>query len=666
MADDLVTDPSRTVRARDRLAGRRWLPLTLLAVAVVARSAAAGVGLAFGGPTGAPLLLAAGALSTLALRSPVLRPGRRGTPAVLAADENDACALDLLAHSSDTVLVTDRNGSVIAVPGDDADLVPLGSHPLVGRNLVDLVHPEDRERCRLALQRAATNGQSVRIHEFRLQAPAGGELWLSATLTNRLEHPAIGGIVIGLHDITVRKHLELQLEDRALHDALTGLANRALFADRLTHSLQRRDVRQAVMYLDLDRFKVVNDSLGHAAGDRMLTAIAERLASTVRDGDTVARLGGDEFAVLIEAAVGEAHFAASVKDLAERILAAVRGVVDVGGTLVVPGTSIGVAFGEPGDAAEDVLRHADIALYAAKAEGRDRVSVFDAAMQSAASLRLQLENDLRLALHTGQLSVLYQPIVALDSGELRGFEALARWRHPALGMIAPDRFIPIAEESGVMSTLGAWVLNEACNAAVACNADRPPGEPLTMSVNVSAMQLADGDFPGIVREALARSGLPPAQLDLEVTERALGRNPEVASQRLRQLKELGVRISIDDFGTGPSSLVHLQQFPIDTLKIDQSFLQPTSDDDLPPIVRGLLGLTATMGLTAIAEGVESDDQRRRLERRGCPLGQGHLFAAPLDASAAAAFAASHPTALRSVGVTARAPAAGEHEAERAA
>ena len=354
----------------------------------------------------------------------------------------------------------------------------------------------------------------------------------------------------------------------------------------------------------------------------------------------MARLGGDEFAILIEAAAADGDFGGTVADLARRILGSVGRAVDVGGTVVVPATSIGVAFAEPADAADDVLRHADLALYAAKARGRNQLAVFDAAMQSAASLRLQLENDLRRALQSGsgELGVRFQPVVELATGRLRAFEALARWKHPTLGTIAPDEFIPIAEESGLIGEVGALVLYTACRVVARCNALRPDDAPLAVSINVAAAQLVDPDLPGTVHRSLARAGLAATALHLEVTEDALVRYPDAARACLNQLRQLGVGVAIDDFGTGRSSLGCLHHFPIDTVKIDQSLFEPQDDGELAAIVRGLLELTTTMGLIAVAEGIESPEQVERLVRAGCPLGQGHLFAPALDPASAVAYA----------------------------
>lgn len=614
--------------------------LGLSAGALVAVAAAAAAAATGDRPAGAVLpVLVAGAIAAGCISGRVGRLAHRTGRASVARSVREAYLEDLVARSSDAILVLDRDGTVVDAVSSVFDLTGLERHEIVGRNAASLLHADDLEKCRLALRRTLSGTGAVTIDEFRVLRADGSITWLNVTMTNRTDAP-VGGIVAAFHDITARKRAETELARRALHDGLTGLANRVLFADRLNHSLQRRDVRQAVMYLDLDRFKVVNDSLGHAAGDRLLATVAGRLAAAVRDADTVARLGGDEFAILVETASADPGFGATVADLARRILTSVGRAVDVGGTVVVPATSIGVAFAEPSDAADDVLRHADLALYAAKARGRNQLAVFDAAMQSAASLRLRLETDLRRALRSGsgELGVRFQPVVELGTGTLRGFEALARWQHPTLGTIAPGEFIPIAEESGLIGEVGARVLDTACRVAARCNAERPTDAALAVSVNVAAAQLVDPAFPAAVHHSLTRAGLAAGALRIEVTEDALVRYPDAAGACLGRLRRLGVGVAIDDFGTGRSSLGCLHHFPIDTVKIDQSLFEPRDDGELAAIVRGLLELTTTMGLTAVAEGIESADQVERLVRAGCPLGQGHLFAPALDPAAAVAHA----------------------------
>jgi len=377
----------------------------------------------------------------------------------------------------------------------------------------------------------------------------------------------------------------------------------------------------------VDGFRSVNDRFGHDAGDEVLREIARRLRDTVRSGDTVGRLGGDEFAVLIE----DNHaYADEARTTAERILQALSIPVELHGQLFVASASIGVAVGDATAGADDLLRNADIAMHRAKAAGRARVVVYDPDMGTAAGEALRLEADLAAAVDEEQFVVMYQPVVELARGHIVGFEALVRWRHPDLGLLGPDRFIPLAEETGLIVPLGRWVLGTACDAAVRWRDRGPDGVPLTMAVNLSARQLASDGIVADVRTALDRAGLDAGCLVLEMTETSLVADPTEAARRLRRLHDLGVRLAVDDFGTGYSSLSYLRQFPVDILKIDRSFVETITDRDaVPPIVRGLIDLGRTLDLEIVAEGIEREEQREGLRHRGCDLGQGYLFARPL-------------------------------------
>jgi diguanylate cyclase (GGDEF)-like protein/PAS domain S-box-containing protein len=546
---------------------------------------------------------------------------------------------DLVEHASDAVIVFGVDGSILDATPSVFHVYGWTDEQLRTMSSLDLVRDEDVLHCQQVFVRVLAEPDAVVVDELQAPRADGSLVWLSARYTNRVGSATVRGVVANISDITDRKHAELELTRQALHDGLTGLANRTLLVDRLAHALRRRRPGGvALLYLDLDRFKIVNDSLGHAAGDQLLVTTAARLSTAVRSGDTVARLGGDEFAVLVEDD-GEPVTAALLEELSERLLAAVRQPVAVGSTEVVVGTSIGIACAEAHTTAHDLLRDADVALYAAKAQGRDRAALFDLGMQSAARDRQQLETDLRLAIERGELHLQYQPILDMDSMRLSGFEALVRWRHPERGLIGPDTFIPIAEETGLVVPLGTWVLGEACRTAMTWIADRPDDRPLSISINVSAVQIADPGFAAVVEDVLRTTGIPAELVILELTETALVKDPTAATARLHELKALGVRLAIDDFGTGYSSLGYLRQFPIDVLKIDRSFLDPgTAEAGLPPIVRGVLDLGATMGLMTIAEGVETDAQMARLMDSGCRYGQGFLFARPLDRADACALA----------------------------
>ena len=452
-------------------------------------------------------------------------------------------------------------------------------------------------------------------------------------------HDALAGRVVELEQ--ARDALEqsnAQLAFDAFHDRLTGLANRALLLDRLGQALERSNRRAApgfaVMYLDSDRFKVVNDSLGHAVGDKLLGELGDRLKACVRPGDTVARLGGDEFAILLE----DAPSADTAVQVADRIQRAVAKPFQLGSHLVHTSLSIGIIMSSvsTGGAAE-VLRDADLAMYGAKASGRARHNFFTETMRGFALERLTLENDLRGAAERGELVVYYQPVVSLAERRLSGFEALVRWRHPRLGLVAPADFIPIAEETGLIIALDRWVLREACAQLSAWQRDFPSCPPLSMNVNLSSKQFLRVDLVAHVQRVLADTGVTPGCLKLEVTESTFLRHDE-ADAAMRGLRELGVKLYIDDFGTGYSSLSYLQRFPVDALKIDRSFVNNLhASPESAELVRAIIAMARTLRLEVVAEGVETPAQLAQLTGLGCGYGQGYLFAKPLPATDAAAF-----------------------------
>jgi diguanylate cyclase (GGDEF)-like protein len=427
-----------------------------------------------------------------------------------------------------------------------------------------------------------------------------------------------------------------QLRHQALHDALTGLPNRVLALDRVEQMLaraRRQDLPVAALYVDIDDFKNVNDSFGHAAGDELLRIVATRLSSVVREGDTAARLGGDEFVVLVEGSTLDA----GPELVAERLLDALRQPCDMRGEIgreLSISASIGVAFGLR-ESADELLRDADLALYAAKAAGRNRYVLFESSMQTAAQDRLRMQMDLADAVAQGRLLLVYQPTFDLQSGRVSGVEALLRWQHPTRGTLQPADFIPLAESTGLIVPIGGWVLEEACRQAAKWNGQ---GHRIGVSVNVAARQLDTEDLLAHVRNALADSGLEPGALTLEVTESTLMRDPEAAIGRLRALKQLGVRIAIDDFGSGYSSLAYLREFPADALKIDRSFVSEiAASDHSATLIRTLVQLGSSLGIETLAEGIEDHAQLVRLQREQCDQGQGFLFSRPLDVRAVEAF-----------------------------
>ena len=428
--------------------------------------------------------------------------------------------------------------------------------------------------------------------------------------------------------ITQRKVFEAELAHQATHDPLTGLPNRLLLQDRLDFALAARTRKGhlvAAIFIDIDHFKLINDSYGHEAGDAVLTGVAERLSAAVRPSDTVTRFAGDEFVVVCEA-LGDP---ARVMGLAARLLESLQGSYPVPGAELEISVSTGIAIAGPDDSADDVVRNADTAMFEAKSRGRDRVVVFDTALSGRARARLDMTQGLRYAIERGELQVLYQPQLDLLEGRIAGVEALLRWNRPGFGQVQPETFIPVAEESGLIVSIGEWVIEQACTMA----ASRTAGSAITVAVNLSARQLGALNLVKSIRNTLQETGLDPALLTLELTESTVMDDPVAASVILEQLKQLGVRLSIDDFGTGYSSLAYLQRFPVDELKIDQSFVDglgtETSDD---AIVSGIISLARTLGLEIVAEGIETQLQLRRLRELGCERAQGFLIAQALNAA----------------------------------
>jgi diguanylate cyclase (GGDEF)-like protein len=435
---------------------------------------------------------------------------------------------------------------------------------------------------------------------------------------------------------------------QAFHDSLTGLASRALFMDRLDQALgaaARGRMRLATLFVDLDGFKLINDSLGHTAGDAVLVGVAGRLRSCLRPEDTAARLGGDEFAVVLQDVTWDQAVA-----VATRILGALRTPFQIDGKEVFVNASIGVAFNTDRDTdGQMLLRNADLAMYHAKRNGKGRHEIFEPTMRTMPVRSLDLESDLHRALAGGEFALHYQPIVQLVDGSLEaltgdrlgrgvgGVEALVRWLDPQRGLTSPQKFVPLAEETGLILPIGRWVIHEACKQASAWNARRPGKPPLFVSVNLSARQLQQADLPDIVAASLSEAGLPPGCLMLEITESLMLRDTEITMDVLRRLEELGVRLAIDDFGTGYSSLTYLRRFPIDTVKIDKSFVDGiASSPKGSALIRAIVLFGQTLGMTTIAEGIEAPEQLRHLFESGCPLGQGYLFAKPLEADEFAA------------------------------
>ncbi|HEX5725690.1 MAG TPA: EAL domain-containing protein [Longimicrobiaceae bacterium] len=510
------------------------------------------------------------------------------------------------------------------------------------------IHADDRERVRSELALHAEGRTEHFESEYRIAHRDGSWRWMLARgLAVRDPRGRATRMAGSQTDVTERRRAEERLLHDAFHDALTGLPNRALFLDRLEQACRRRRPRVghagvAVLVVDLDRFKVVNDSLGHAAGDALLVEAAERMRRALRAHDTVARLGGDEFGVLLPELPDEGH----ATRVAARLQADLAAPVHLAGREVVSTASVGIALGPPGSGgAGELLRDAGLAMYRAKAQGPGRCDIYDRDVHARALDRLELETDLRRAVERGQLRLHYQPIVSLADGRLAGFEALVRWAHPTRGLLLPDDFIPLAEETGLVSGLGRWVLREACRQARAWRAEAPETPAFTVSVNASGRQFAEPGFVDEVAAALAESGLEPGALRLELTESVLLRDPDGALEVLARLRALGVRLDLDDFGTGYSSFQYLHRFPIDAVKIDRSFVRGLEGEERnAAIVRTLVVLAETIGVAVVAEGVESGAEMAQLRTLRCDRAQGFYFSTPLSPEAAARFLPGEPAA----------------------
>jgi diguanylate cyclase (GGDEF)-like protein/PAS domain S-box-containing protein len=548
--------------------------------------------------------------------------------------EGEARFKSLVRHSSDVIAIVDVDGAIQYVSPSITRIFGYEAGELIGTCLVDLLHPDHAAGAEaILIATAESEPGATTPAEWRFRHRDGRWLHVETVCNNLLAEPTVRGIVLNTRDIGERKALEEQLTHQAFHDPLTGLANRVLFLDRVAHALSlmtRHRQTLAVLFVDLDGFKNINDSLGHAAGDALLAVIARRLLTCVRTADTVARLGGDEFAFLIEDATDEN----SASAVAERVAEAVRQPIELEGTEVVITASIGITTADMEGSAADLLRDADMAMYVAKGRGKARYERFEPGMQARALERLELQGDLRRAAERHEeFRILYQPIVLLRTGELIGVEALLRWDHPRRGTLSPADFIPMAEETGVIMSIGSWVLRHACREARRWRDDALAGRAFSLTVNVSGLQLQHDRMVDDVREALEESGMEPRDLVLEITESVLMQEDETLVDRLSALKALGVRLAIDDFGTGYSSLGYLQRFPIDILKIDKAFIDDVGHEDIEPaLVRAIIALGGSLQLQTIAEGVELQQQSRGLQELGCEMGQGYFFGRPVAPS----------------------------------
>jgi len=514
---------------------------------------------------------------------------------------------------------------VLAVNPAAMDFYGYTRDELLAMTVFDLLTPDLREQAlsNMDVAREETlTGFQVR------QVTKHGKIVDVEVHSRHIAYEGVTAKLVLVVDMTQRNSLENELRHQAFHDSLTGLANRALFLDRVEHAMAKRTQGGGLLLLDLDGFKTVNDSLGHVAGDLLLVAVGERLAAAVRPGDTVARLGGDEFAILLEGT----NNLDDVRLTSQRVLDSLRAPFHAAERSISINASIGVALtGGDDRQASTVLREADLAMYVAKGQGKGRFQIFNPTMQADAMERLALEQDLRRALDAGQLRLVYQPKVDAASGRATAAEALLRWDHPVRGAVPPAQFIPIAEEVGLIIALDSWVLDTACTQAAAWIA---AGLPLDhIAVNVSGRELENGDLLARVSDVLARTGLPGERLEIELTEGAAVHQPDAALAEMKSIRELGVTIALDDFGTGYSMLSRLQDFPVDRLKVDRSFIADIGADGSAPLVAAMIAMGHELGLEVVAEGVETADQLRFLRSNSCDQLQGYLLSRPISAEA---------------------------------
>ena len=537
----------------------------------------------------------------------------------------------LVQNSSDVITLLDERGRISYITPTVEKLLGYETGKLLDTTLWKVLHAEDLNRANSTFQELLRNDFGQELVAARWRHADGTYRYMETILSNQLADPDVRAVVLNTRDVTDRKDLEDKLRHQAYHDPLSGLSNRALFKDRVATGLrQHRDDRAAlaVVFLDLDDFKHVNDSLGHAAGDSLLLAVATRLQTCVGPTDTVARFGGDEFAILLDPISDESYPTA----VAERILSAFNLPVKADGIEMIVAFSIGIAISDPTSLdPEDLLRNADVAMYRAKARGKGTFEMFELSMHAAALERLELENDLRVAIERNELFLEYQPIVWMDTERVYGVEALLRWNHSVKGRIEPERFISLAEETGMIGAIGAWVLEQAC-AEVRRWDEEFPEHQLRLGVNVSVRQLQRPDIVDEIRHVLKKTGLAADRLTLEITESAVIREGEETSHVFQRLRAAGMKVAIDDFGTGYSSLSYLARFPIDVIKIDKAFVTSSSRGvKNSALLRAIVGLGHSLGVEIVAEGIENRQQARILEPLGCS-GQGYYFSRPLSSA----------------------------------
>jgi len=540
----------------------------------------------------------------------------------------------LVTNAADIIVVTDDEGRLTYASPAFERVLGMSADPFYGQNTSEFTHPDDRQRISEEYPPIVADPTRVLRTQIRIADAHGEWKHFEAVITNLVADPDVRGIVVNLHDVTEQRRMQEHLAHAAIHDPLTGLPNRVLFMDRLNVALRRagRTGRHvAVAFLDLDRFKLVNDGLGHAVGDELLQAVAARLLEALRTVDTVARFGGDEFTILWDDVTDQEEVLAIVRRLLEDLQRPFA--LDHGPVYAT--ASIGVAMSAGRSASPtSMLRDADTAMYLAKESGRNQVEIFEANSHAVALKSLQLITELHGALTESEFRLRYQPIIDLATSGVVAVEALIRWDHPTRGLLSPDQFIPMAEETGLIVPVGAWALRAACAQAARWNATATALglRPVEVHVNVSPRQLGSPDCIDTVAAAVEAAGIAPGALCLEITEGTLMRNERAATETLHALHGLGVKISVDDFGTGYSSLSYLKHFPIDSLKVDRTFVDGLGEDpEDSAIVSAVVALAHSLGLVAVAEGVETEIALEELRLLGCDQGQGYLFGAPVPA-----------------------------------
>jgi diguanylate cyclase (GGDEF)-like protein/PAS domain S-box-containing protein len=548
---------------------------------------------------------------------------------------SDAWFRALVHNSFDIITIHDESGVTVYESPAAARILGYPPGSLVGQTPFDTIHPKDVERARDSFA-ALVRGENPAPIELRFRHADGSWIWLEALGNNLLEHPGIRGIVLTSRDVTERKRAEERAQYLANYDVLTGLPNRFLMQDRLSQACAQAhhsEARVAVMHIDLDRFKVVNETLGHYVGDALLKQAADRIKKSAREGDTVARVGGDEFTIVLPNVASVQALSA----FAEKVLGGLARPFPGEGQDLFVSASVGISlFPDDARSVDDLIKHADAAMFRAKATGRNNYQFFTRELNEEVQERLLMEGGLRKALQREEFRVVYQPKIDLATREVVGAEALIRWSHPKLGVVGPARFVPVAEDSGIVGQIGEWVLRTVCRQIRQWQGE---GLSLPVAVNVSARQFQQADLADLVVSVLSETEVPARLLEIELTESAVMQDAEASVVALERLKSFGVQISIDDFGTGYSSLSYLKRLPLDVLKIDQSFVRDiSSDPNDAAIVRAIITLARSLGMKVIAEGVETEAQLAFLNAYGCQYAQGYMFGKPMPADELASLA----------------------------